>query len=122
MANNIRKPLALGYIMVRNRSQKEIVEKISTTRSRYLISIWSQVMVNVVGFLSYREIESSFFSNHPVFRNCSPKLYGVSQLAKKLTYLLVNRIKGELVRPLSALDYQVLTCCCLGTDEDEGGA
>ncbi len=34
VVNNIRKPLALGYIMVKNRSQREINEKMTTTRSR----------------------------------------------------------------------------------------
>lgn len=34
VANNIRKPLHLGYIMLKNRSQKEIMENISTTKAR----------------------------------------------------------------------------------------
>ncbi len=41
-------------------------------------------------------MEQAFFSNHPHFRNVNQKLYGVSQLSKKLTQLLVQRIKGEL--------------------------
>jgi interferon-induced GTP-binding protein Mx1 len=31
---NIRKPLALGYIMVKNRSQKDLVENISTAEAK----------------------------------------------------------------------------------------
>jgi hypothetical protein len=42
-------------------------------------------------------MEIAFFSNHPVFRTCNPKLYGVAQLSKRLTQLLVNRIQLELV-------------------------
>lgn len=34
VVNNIRKPLALGYVMVKNRSQKEIVEKVTTAKAR----------------------------------------------------------------------------------------
>ncbi len=34
VVNNIRKPLNLGYIMVKNRSQKEIIESISTSKAR----------------------------------------------------------------------------------------
>lgn len=36
VVNNIRKPLTLGYVMVKNRSQREIAEKMSTARSRYV--------------------------------------------------------------------------------------
>ncbi len=34
VVNNIRKPLALGYVMLKNRSQKEIKENMTTARSR----------------------------------------------------------------------------------------
>lgn len=34
VVNNIRKPLALGYVMVKNRSQKEITDKITTAKAR----------------------------------------------------------------------------------------
>jgi interferon-induced GTP-binding protein Mx1 len=36
VVNNVRKPLALGYVMVRNRSQKEIAENISTAKARFV--------------------------------------------------------------------------------------
>lgn len=39
----------------------------------------------------------AFFSNHPVFKKCNPSLYGVNQLSKKLTHLLVERIKRAMV-------------------------
>lgn len=44
-----------------------------------------------------RENELSFFTGHTVFRNLNPTLYGVDQLSKKLTTVLVNKIKQELV-------------------------
>jgi interferon-induced GTP-binding protein Mx1 len=34
VVNNIRKPLALGYIMVKNRSQKDLSEKMSNLKAR----------------------------------------------------------------------------------------
>jgi len=77
VVNNRRKPLTLGYTMVKNRSQKDIREGISSAKSR--------------------ENESNFFSNHPVFRNCDESLCGVQSLSKKLTEVLVARIKAGLV-------------------------
>lgn len=76
VVNNRRKPLALGYTMVKNRSQKEINDNVPTMKSR--------------------ELELQFFENHPVFGSCNKNLYGIAQLSKKLTTLLVNRIKQEL--------------------------
>jgi interferon-induced GTP-binding protein Mx1 len=35
VVNNVRKPLNLGYVIVKNRSQKEIVENVSATKARY---------------------------------------------------------------------------------------
>lgn len=49
-------------------------------------------------FVLLRENEISFFTGHPVFRNCNANLYGVDQLSKKLTTVLVSKIKQELVR------------------------
>lgn len=54
-----------------------------------------------------REMETEFFQRHPVFRKVNPQLVGVTQLSKKLTVLLVDRIKKELVSvpaPCSSLD------------------
>jgi hypothetical protein len=42
-------------------------------------------------------MEMSFFSAHSVFKRCNPSLYGVNQLSKKLTHLLVEKIKQEMV-------------------------
>jgi hypothetical protein len=77
VVNNRRKPLTLGYTMVKNRSQKDIKDGLSSAKAR--------------------ENELNFFTNHPVFRNCNETLFGVDQLSKKLTEVLVTRIKGSLV-------------------------
>jgi interferon-induced GTP-binding protein Mx1 len=34
VVNNIRKPLALGYIMVKNRTQKDLNENMSAAKAR----------------------------------------------------------------------------------------
>jgi hypothetical protein len=47
-------------------------------------------------------METEFFQRHPVFRKVNPQLVGVTQLSKKLTVLLVDRIKKELVSVLTA--------------------
>lgn len=44
-----------------------------------------------------RENELAFFTGHTVFRNLNATLYGVDQLSKKLTTVLVTKIKQELV-------------------------
>lgn len=46
-------------------------------------------------------METEFFQRHPVFKKVNPQLIGVTQLSKKLTILLVDRIKKELVSLLS---------------------
>lgn len=74
--NNRRKPLKLGYIMVKNRSQKEVEEHVSVQQAR--------------------ENEYEFFSNHPVFSKMSRSYFGVDNLVKKVTGVLVSRLHDEL--------------------------
>jgi interferon-induced GTP-binding protein Mx len=81
--HNLRKPLALGYIALRNRSQREINESITTSQARL--------------------IEQEFFHNHPVFRRVHAQNVGIQQLSKKLTVLLVDRIKQEMVCTISTV-------------------
>lgn len=50
-----------------------------------------------ISALEARDKEDAFFKNHPVFRYCDPKLYGIGNLSRKLTMLLVTKIKKELV-------------------------
>ena len=79
MLRNLRKPLKLGYIMVKNRSQREIAE----------------------GGVLDREAEVAFFRDHPAFN--APDLrnrLGVANLTCALTKLLAVRIQQEL-EPMS---------------------
>jgi len=75
--HNVRKVLRLGYVMVKNRSQKELQQGMTTQQARAL--------------------EEDFFKNHPHFKNCDPSLFGIHNLTNKLTNVLVTRIQQELV-------------------------
>lgn len=87
--NNIRKPLKLGYIMLKNRSQKEINDNVSNSDAR--------------------GIEEQFFAKHPVFGHADPKLFGITNLSNKLTNLLVKRIKEELAPMKMEVEKQLST-------------
>jgi hypothetical protein len=87
VVNNVRKPLELGYVMLRNRSQKDIKEGVGTVKAR--------------------EMEAAFFALHPAFKELDPRLYGVGQLSRKLTALLVRRIKAGLAPMKAAVDAQL---------------
>ncbi|KAG5184845.1 Mx2, Mx-like dynamin-related GTPase [Tribonema minus] len=78
---NVRKPLQLGYTMLRNRTQKELAAGASAAEAKRL--------------------EQEFFKAHPHFKSCDPKLFGIDNLTSRLTQLLVTRIQAELV-PMKA--------------------
>ena len=73
---NKNKPLKLGYIMVKNRSQKQIDDGISLDEAK--------------------KLERSWFGQHSHFRSLNPSLFGVDNLSKKLTGILVDLIKDAL--------------------------
>ncbi|CAB1117299.1 unnamed protein product [Ectocarpus sp. CCAP 1310/34] len=77
--HNVRKPLQLGYVMVKNRSQAELKAGLTGTEAR--------------------EAEEAFFRQHSHFKGCDPKLFGVANLTTR--HLLVTRIQHELV-PMKA--------------------
>mmetsp|Transcript_21901 Transcript_21901/g.65671 ORF Transcript_21901/g.65671 Transcript_21901/m.65671 type:complete len:750 (+) Transcript_21901:40-2289(+) len=74
--NNIRKPLKLGYIMVKNRSQSQSQTKMSRT--------------------SAIKDEEDFFESHPTFMCLNRQVLGVRNLTTVLTKLLVARIQNQL--------------------------
>ena len=74
---NQRKPLKLGYTMVKNRSQKELNENLSQEKSRLA--------------------EEAFFRTSPKFGKLDPSLFGLNNLTTKLTNLLVNRVQYALI-------------------------
>lgn len=73
---NKRKPLKLGYVMIKNRSQREVEQNISS--------------------MTARRNEEIFFSDHEVFSSLPKSSVGVDNLVKKLTTLLVSRIHDAL--------------------------
>lgn len=84
---NQRKPLTLGYVMLRNRNQREVAEGISTAEAR--------------------RREMAFFESSPAFSEVDRSLLGVEQLTAKLTSVLVSRIysalpsmRNEIIRKL----------------------
>lgn len=73
---NRRRPLRLGYVMLRNRTQEEVTRNIS--------------------FAEARELEKRLFRENPFFSRFDPSLFGVDNLVEKLTSLLVARISASL--------------------------
>lgn len=74
--SNKRKPLKLGYVMVKNRSQREVEEHVSVREAR--------------------KSEAEFFAQHRVFSTMSKDLFGVEKLVRKLTDVLVSRVYNAL--------------------------
>ncbi|RYH24927.1 hypothetical protein EON65_16210 [archaeon] len=102
---NKRKPLRLGYIMVKNSSQKQLNENVSVVQAR--------------------AEEDKFFSAHSVFSKYLDKnLVGTSNLTVHLTKLLVSHIQSTLpslireLRALLASSKQELSS--IGEGEEEG--
>ena len=73
---NERKPLKLGYVMVKCRSQKELDAG--------------------MGPVEARKAESAFFAEHPDWRQLRSPVLGVDRLTSSLTNLLVGRIQESL--------------------------
>lgn len=74
--SNKRKPLKLGYIMVKNRSQREVEENMPVQVAR--------------------KNEEHFFAQHKLFSTMSRSHFGVDNLVKKLTTVLVSRVYDAL--------------------------
>lgn len=85
--NNQRKPLKLGYVMVKNRSQADIASGVSPEMAR--------------------NAEQEFFSNHPDFSLLDPKLFSVKNLTSRLTQVLVARIQQEIVPMRNEIEAQL---------------
>ena len=102
VVNNVRKPLSLGYIMVKNRSQLDMNKKMTTAQARIA--------------------ETTYFKSHEMYRNVDPRLWGVDQLARKLTALLVTRIQLQVwLIDLGDSFYRSILCmnvCCLSSAID----
>lgn len=72
----IRKPLKLGYLMVKNRSQKQIDEGLTLAEARGL--------------------EKTYFKSHEHFGIVHTSYFGIENLMSRLTSVLVSRIQEGL--------------------------
>lgn len=97
---NIRKPLKLGYIMVKNRSQADL---------RSSVSLGSAL-----------DNEEMYFANHEIWNTLDRSLRGTKSLSEKLTNLIVNRamttgpfVKYQLIAKQKEIQAELPT---FGTD------
>eukprot|EP00752_Nemacystus_decipiens_P009127 g8151.t1 len=74
--SNNRKPLKLGYVMVKNRNQLQLREGVSLKEAH--------------------DAEMEFFRSHNVFKTVDSSCLGVESLTKRLVSLLTVRIKDAL--------------------------
>jgi len=85
---NVRKPLALGYIIVKNRSQAQL--KLGLSLEDAMLS------------------EDDFFQNHPVWHELDKAQRGIQSLSKKLTSVLVTRVKASLPNIISQIQVKLV--------------
>jgi interferon-induced GTP-binding protein Mx1 len=71
IVQNIRKPLKLGYVIVKNRSQQELKTSVTLAQSQ--------------------KNEDAYFSQHEVWQKIIPSSRGIKPLCEKLTSIIVNR-------------------------------
>jgi interferon-induced GTP-binding protein Mx1 len=100
IVRNTRKPLRLGYVMVKNRNQAELKSALSLQDAM--------------------TAEDQYFQNHGIWRSIDIGLRGTQSLCNKLTQLIVKRavdrapvIQLNLQEKLKSLESQLVT---LGMD------
>lgn len=71
IVQNIRKPLKLGYVIVKNRSQQELKTSVSLAQSQ--------------------KNEDNYFSQHEVWQKIVPSSRGIKPLCERLTNIIVSR-------------------------------
>lgn len=105
VVNNIRKPLALGYTIVKNRSQAEL--KSATTLQ--------QAVQN----------EENYFATHDVWQQINSEQRGINALCTKLTAIIVKRaqerapyIKYNLTRLQQQAEEQLVSLGGAIPDDD----
>jgi interferon-induced GTP-binding protein Mx1 len=73
---NLRKPLKLGYIMVKNRNHQEVERGTDMAEAR--------------------ATESAYFRDHSAYQKMPVELFGVQNLTNRLTTVLVGRIHSQI--------------------------
>jgi interferon-induced GTP-binding protein Mx1 len=82
--DNVTKPLKLGYVALKNRTNQQLKDGIT--------------------LMEARAAEKSFFLGHDIFRHLPPATLGVEALTAKLTSTLVYRIKVSLPEMSAQVD------------------
>jgi interferon-induced GTP-binding protein Mx1 len=75
IVQNVRKPLKLGYVMCKNRSQAELKSNVSLAQSQ--------------------KNEDSYFNSHEVWQKIVPSSRGINPLCERLTSIIVSRAKDR---------------------------
>ena len=103
IVTNMKKPLALGYVIVKNRSQAQLRDGFSLADAH--------------------AAEEEYFASHKVWKTIPPTNRGINALSKKLTQCLVRQakealpgMKYELETRAAATDKELLD---LGDDAPE---
>lgn len=68
--------LRLGFVGIKNRSQKDIIDMVPVKKAL--------------------EIENNWFQQHPIYKDMPPGFLGIGNLTKKLTKILFTHIKVNL--------------------------
>ncbi|RYH22018.1 hypothetical protein EON65_19820 [archaeon] len=106
IVKNFRKPLKLGYIMVKNRSQAELKATLSLTNAL--------------------QFETEYFKSHPVWHHIPRENTSTAALSDKLTNLIVQRaldrgpyIKHYLQEAKKQLEAQITALGAIDLPVDE---
>eukprot|EP00854_Cymbomonas_tetramitiformis_P012591 gene12591-14880_t len=94
----VRKPLKLGYFMVKNRTQTELEAGVTLAEARLA--------------------EARYFSAHKTFGKLHPGLFGSQNLAERLSDVLATRIRDDLPLLVKQIEQQCEDTC--GDLEDMG--
>jgi interferon-induced GTP-binding protein Mx1 len=76
VVSNIRKPLALGYVIVKNRNQNQLNSGLSLEKAL--------------------EDEDQFFDSHPIWTHVPVSQRGIKSLSRKLSKVLLHRAQEAL--------------------------
>jgi interferon-induced GTP-binding protein Mx1 len=95
IVQNVRKPLKLGYVIVKNRSQLELKTSVTLAQSQ--------------------KSEDAYFAQHEVWQKIAPSCRGIKPLCEKLTSIIVSRamdrgpsLKWYLIDKLSKTETKLI--------------
>ena len=83
-------PLRLGFVGIKNRSQKDIIDQVPVKKAN--------------------EIEQKWFSEHSIYNDMPPGFLGIGTLTKKLTKILFTHIKVNLPFITQEIKEKIKSC------------